>query len=328
MNVLFAGTPAIAVPSLRELAAAGKVRAVLTSPDAPAGRGGRLTPSEVKLAARELGLEVLDPPRLGGSEPAVRELGADLLVAVAYGRIFRPSFLNLFPLGGVNLHPSLLPRHRGPTPIPATILAGDPEGGVTVQRLASEVDSGAILGQLRVPLDGTETTASLTSTLAPLGARLLAEVLRALEDGTVVDREQDHERATFCAKLTKDDGRLDWREDAATLGRKVRAYDSYPGTFTTWGAKGLRILVASPLPGGEAASQAVRGGPGIVLGQDNRYGILVSTGSGVLCVRRLQLETRKALDWRAFLNGVPGFVGTQLGGAPDATTVDPAQNRH
>jgi methionyl-tRNA formyltransferase len=356
VRIIFAGTPALAVPALEEICRSQELCAVLTNPDAPAGRGGRLTPSPVKLAAAALGVPVLQPERLGAEfRDVVRALEPELLVVVAYGRIFGPKFLAVFPRGAINLHPSLLPRHRGPTPIPATILAGDREGGVTIQRVATVVDSGAVLAQERIRLDGTETASGLADSLAALGAGLLAGVARSLEDGTARETEQDHARATFCRKLSRADGLVDWGEDATSIERMVRAYDASPGTYTTCAGKSLSILEASALealppsvaPGlgpqpsmagrgsgpsmdpGRRPSPSMAGGglgpsmaPGVVLGADKRYGIVVSTGRGYLCVRRLQLAARKAMDWRAFLNGTPGFVGSRLGGSDHAETVD------
>jgi methionyl-tRNA formyltransferase len=332
VRILFAGTPAIAVPALEAVARSFDLAAVLTNPDAPAGRGGRLAASPVKQACLSLGLEVLEPARLDAPlVDRVRRLEPELLVVAAYGRIFRPEFLSLFPRGAVNLHPSLLPRHRGPAPIAATILAGDVEGGVTIQRVAAAVDTGAILAQERVPLDGTETAGSLAERLAPLGAELLVRVLEDIEYGRATEREQEHERATYCRKLTKADGLIDWREDALTISRKVRAFDPVPGAYTRCGGRLLNLLDAFPAPAECPPSMAGLGSgpsmaPGVVLRADKRYGILVSTGQGLLCVRRLQLEARKALEWRAFCNGVPGFVGSRLGESDHATTVDAAKS--
>ena len=323
MRILFAGTPALAVPALRQVARVADVCAVLTNPDAPSGRGGRLPSSPIKQVALELGLTGLEPERLDQSlRDRVRSLDPELLVVVAYGRIFRPEFLALFPRGAINLHPSLLPRHRGPTPIPATILAGDAEGGVTIQRVAAPVDSGAILAQERLSLEGTETTRSLSERLASLGAELLMSVIRAIQRGTAAGREQEHGRATFCRKLAKADGLIDWREDAVMIARKVRAFDPFPGAYTTFAGRLLHLLEAAPCPPGSELSPSPGVAPGVVLGTDKRYGILVSTGQGFLCVRRLQLEARKALEWREFRNGVPGFVGSRLGESDHATTVD------
>lgn len=352
MRILFAGTPAIAVPALQAVARAHDLRGVLTNPDAPSGRGSRLASSPVKQAALALGVRVLEPAKLDAAVAEdARSLGAELLVVVAYGRIFRPPFLSMFPRGAINLHPSLLPRHRGPAPIPATILAGDREGGVTIQRLAAAVDSGAILAQERVPLDGTETAGTLAERLAPLGAELLVDVMRRIEQGTATEREQDHARATYCRKLTRADGLIDWREDAVTISRKVRAYDPSPGAYTRCGDRLLYLFDASPAPPeclaslaglgsgpsmapGLAPSPSMAGlgsgpsmAPGVVLRADKRYGIVVSTGGGLLCVKRLQLEARKALEWRAFCNGVPGFVGSRLGDSDHAKTVDAAASR-
>jgi methionyl-tRNA formyltransferase len=228
----------------------------------------------------------------------------------AYGRIFPEEFLSLFPRGGLNVHPSLLPRHRGPSPIPAAILAGDGETGVSVQRLAARMDSGDILAARRIPLSGKETTGSLTPVLAGIGAELLARVLEEVAQGREQGRPQEEAEATYCRLVRKQDGRLPWEREAGELERLVRAYDPWPGAFTSWRGQGLLLLEAAvyplPLPQ-EAAAQ------GLVFGTDNRYGILVRAGRGALGVTRLQLQAKKPMDWRSFLNGRRDFVGSRLG---------------
>ncbi|MCX7028684.1 MAG: methionyl-tRNA formyltransferase [Spirochaetes bacterium] len=312
MRILFAGTPGIAVPSLRETARAHEVCTVLTGPDQPAGRGRAAAPSEVKQAALALGLRVLEADRLdAGVRDAVRALAPELLVVVAFGRIFRQSFLDLFPRGGVNVHPSLLPRHRGPSPIASAILCGDRETGVTVQRIALEVDSGDIYAQRRISLDGTETTGSLTSVFAEVGANLLAEVLASIAVGTAAPVPQAGE--VTCCKLTaKEDGTVDWSEPAAVIERKVRAYDPWPRASTTWEGRPL-LLLHTRLPVGTVvpAPGAV---PGTVLGP-SADGLLVQAGDGPLALVRLQPAFGRPMEWRAFLNGHPGIAGARLGGS-------------
>ena len=186
MRLLFAGTPEIALPALEALHGEGYIQAVLTAPDAPRGRGRKPAASPVKERALELGLPVLSPERLGRAvRDEIGEFQPDLLAVVAYGRIFGPRFLALFPGGGINLHPSILPRHRGPAPLPATILAGDSEWGLTVQRIALEMDAGDILIQQRYPVTGDETTALLTGESAARGATAMLAAVRGLEKGTL-----------------------------------------------------------------------------------------------------------------------------------------------
>ncbi|OHD75224.1 MAG: methionyl-tRNA formyltransferase, partial [Spirochaetes bacterium RBG_13_68_11] len=302
MRVLFAGTPGIAVPSLRETARGHAVCAVLTGPDRPAGRGRTTETSEVKKAALELGLRVLEADRIdAGVRDAVRELAPELLVVVAFGRIFRQSFLDLFPRGGVNVHPSLLPRHRGPSPIASAILCGDRETGVTVQRIALEVDAGEVYAQRRVSLDGTETTGSLTATLAVVGAGLLGEVLASIEAGTAAPVPQSGE-VTCCRLTAKEDGTVGWAEPAAVIERKVRAYDPWPRASTTWEGRPL-LLLHTRLPAGTVVP-VPGAAPGTVLGP-SQDGLLVQAGDGPLALVRLQPAYSRPMDWRAFLNGHP-----------------------
>jgi methionyl-tRNA formyltransferase len=303
MRILFAGSPQLAVPCLEASRVRHQVAAVLTNPDRPAGRRGLPAPTPVKARALELGLPVLEARKLDAELMGqVKALGCELLVVAAFGRIFPEEFLGLFPQGGLNVHPSLLPRHRGPSPIPAAILAGDKETGVTVQRLAARMDSGDILGARSLPLTGSETTGSLTQVLAGLGAELLAEVLEQMEQGRERGKRQEEAAATYCRLLRKEDGRIPWEKEPGYIERLVRACDPWPGAFTSFRRQTLLLLSAAVYPGqppGEAPQ-------GLVFGTDNRYGILVRAGHGVLSVSRLQLQAKKPMDWRS-------FVGSQLG---------------
>jgi methionyl-tRNA formyltransferase len=312
MRVLFAGTPSLAVPSLEKIARS--VVGVLTSPDQPSGRGRLCVPSPVKEAALALGLKLFQPSRLDAAFiNEVRSLAPDLLVVAAYGKIFRHAFLEVFPLGGINLHPSLLPRFRGPSPVSAAILAGDAETGVTVQRMALKFDTGDILAQERYPLRGSETTSGLSEALAARGAGLVESVLAGFESGSpptpIPQREED---ASYCHPLRKEEGQVDWREPAVLLERKVRAYDPWPRASTTLAGELLLLLKSHVHPdtlGSESAPET----PGAILAADKAHGLLVQTGSGVLAVERLQPRFKKAMDWRAFLNGHPDVIGQRLG---------------
>jgi methionyl-tRNA formyltransferase len=310
MRVLFAGTPEIAVPSLRETARRHDVCAVLTAPDRPTGRGRSRAASAVKRAALELGLRLIEADRLdAGVRTMVRDLAPELLVVAAYGRIFRQAFLDLFPRGGVNVHPSLLPRHRGPSPIAAAILSGDRETGVTVQRIALDVDAGDVYGRRTVALDGTETTGSLTAVLAEVGAELLGEVLASVEAGTARAVPQAGE-VTRCRLTAKEDGAVDWTRPAAAIERMVRAYDPWPRASTTWENRQL-LLLNTRLPAGTVGRPGA--GPGAVLGP-SPDGLLVQAGDGPIALVRVQPSFGRPMDWRAFLNGHPGIAGARLGG--------------
>jgi methionyl-tRNA formyltransferase len=320
--MLFAGSPAIAVPSLEALAGlcledpAFRLVGLLTNPDARRGRGGKAAPSDVSAAAGALGVSPvqLKPEKIDAAvREAVAALAPDLLVSFAYGRIFGPRFLSLFPLGGINAHPSLLPRHRGATPIPAAILGRDRETGVSVQRLAPEMDAGDILAQERIPLTGRETTLSLSGIAAEKGAELLVRVIRDIELDRAVETRQNDDEATYCSVIGKDDGLIDWAQGAAELDAKIRAYTPWPLCRTAHRGQELYILEASPYEGA-AGSPRDAAAPGTVLAADGEAGILVQTGNGVLAVSRLQYAAKKALPWRDFLNGARDFVGSRLAG--------------
>jgi methionyl-tRNA formyltransferase len=259
---------------------------------------------------------VIKPESLKGE---ARELAAalrpDLLVSFAYGKIFGPRFLALFPRGGINIHPSLLPKYRGPTPIPQAILAGDRETGITIQRIAPEIDSGDILVQERTPLGGRETAAALGALMARKAAELLPSLLRALEAGSLEARPQNHREASYCSLIAKEDGLIDWSGGVRGIDAKIRAYNPWPLSWTYHGKERLYILEAEPLGEGETG-QSAGSPPGLVLGIDKRRGILVQTGSGILALKVLQYQAKKALEWRAFLNGARNFMGACLGACP------------
>ena len=344
MNILFAGSPAIAVPSLELLAtleldetiAPGlrhRVVGVLTNPDAAKGRGKRMEATDVANTAERISalctsaglpsIPLFKPERLDAdTRAAIQALQPDLLVVVAYGHIFGAKFLSIFPRGGINLHPSRLPKYRGCAPIPAAILNRDTETALSVQRLALEVDSGDLLAVKRLPLDDSATTASLTELAAQKGAPLLLSVIDAIAQGREQATAQDHAAATFCDMLRKEDGLLDWSRGALELDARIRAFTPWPGAFTTSKGLILRILEAKPLSSAWMASSAISAGStisagaaqsGTVLGIDKNSGILVQTGDGVLALGRLQYETKKALDWRSFLNGTRDLIGSRLG---------------
>jgi methionyl-tRNA formyltransferase len=314
VRILFAGSPAIAVPALESLAAmsgGGEIilAGLLTRADSPKGRSGRPDPTECAAAAQRLSIPILKPEKL---DNAVREqtavLKPDLLVSFAYGKIFGPQFLALFPLGGINIHPSLLPKYRGATPIPAAIINREPVTGITIQRLAAEMDSGDILMQEAVPLSGRETTADLSETMAHKAAELLPAAVRGIAGGTLRAQLQDNGAATYCSRIKKEDGLIDWNRSAAEIDAQIRAFDPWPLSWTMHGELMLFVLKAEALENGDNAAA-----PGRVLGKDKKKGILIQTGEGILAVSRLQYQTKKALEWQAFLNGARDFMGARLG---------------
>lgn len=314
MRILFAGTPAIAVPSLKALLESDHTLCgVLTNPDKERGRGRKPAYPAVKEALLEHdpsgSVPVLQFERLRAEErEAVSALKPDLLAVFAYGHIFGPRFLSLFPAGAVNVHPSLLPLHRGAAPIPSAILAGDSETGISIQTIAEKLDSGDILARVRMPLAGNETTESLTAWAAEEGARLLLETIDRIAAGNISPEPQDERLATCSRKIEREDGLIDWSLPAREIDRRIRAFTPWPKGWTTLDGTELYILRASvfgPSPGGP---------PGKVVEVDRERGILVQTGDGLLAIDRLQLKNRKPLDFTSFCNGMPDVKGKLLGG--------------
>lgn len=325
LRILFAGNPEIGVPSLRALAeeappgAPWEVCGVLTHPDKPSGRGKKLRPSPVAQAAAEMGLSLFQPEKLNAAfREEVSRLAPDLLVVIAYGKIFGPRFLGLFPHGGINMHPSRLPLYRGPSPLSAVIAAGESETALTVQQLALEMDSGDILLQVPLTLAPRETTASLTDRVAREAAPLMVKVVSDLAAGQTNPRPQEHDRATYCSLVTKEDGRLDWSRTAGELDCQVRACVPWPLAWTHWGNLSVKVHQARPLGENESFSGdpglpgAGEASPGQVLGVDKKKGFLVKTGGGLLLLETLQLPGRKALEHHAFMNGNRDFAKALL----------------
>ena len=307
MRILFLGTPAFAAIPLRALVAAGHtVIGVVTQPDRPAGRGGALQPPPVKVVALELGLPVLQPPTLKTPDAtaALAALQPDVGVVAAYGEILRKDVLALPPLGYLNIHPSLLPLYRGPSPVAAALLGGDDITGVSVMRLERAMDAGPILAQATIPLPPTARNGPLTEQLFEIGAELLVRVLPLYAAGQITPVVQDHGAATFSSMLSKADGQLDWTLPALVLERRIRAFDPWPGTWTTVEGTTLKILAAHI----EAASaDAV---PGAVLtGEAPR----IATGSGVLVLETVQPAGKRpmaATDWLRGLRGQAVTLGS------------------
>jgi methionyl-tRNA formyltransferase len=269
-----------------------------------------MVPCEVKQKALELGLTVFDPEKLDSQcLEKIAAIKPDLLVVVAFGTIFKKDFLDLFPFGGINLHPSALPKYRGPSPLNAALLGGDPEIGITVQRLALKMDSGEILVQKTYPLDPRANAADLTSWAGETGADLVAEAVRGLRAGTLSGIPQDDRAATFCRIIKKEDGLIHWDHCAVQIDRMIRAYQPWPRAYTVWKGQILFIDEAFPLPS-PAGTQT----GGLVSGIDKASGILVQTKDGLLAIKRLQLASKKPVDFQSFMNGNKDIIGSVLGG--------------
>ena len=311
VRVVFMGTPQPAVGVLDATAAIAaangwSVVAAYTAPDRPAGRGRRLSPSPVRERVETLGIPVLTPQRLTPPEEQerFRSLRADLVVLAAYGLLLPPPFL-FEPLhGAVNVHPSLLPRHRGAAPVAAAILAGDTETGVTLMTMDEGLDTGPTLARQVFPLNGDERTPGLTARLFALGCELLAEVLPGYVAGKVAPVPQPDEGATYTPRISKADAMIDWRDPAALIERKVRAYDPWPGTATLWEGRRLAITdaAADPETGIASGEIGTRG-----------EGVFVGTGEGALRLLRVKLEGRQEMSAAEFLRGHSTFGSARLG---------------
>ena len=312
MRIVFMGTPEFAAPVLRALVDAGHdVVAVYTRPDRRAGRGKRLAAPPVKGAALELGLSVRQPASLRRDEEAqreIRELAPDAIVVAAYGLFLPPDTLSVPRLGCVNIHPSLLPRYRGPSPVVTALLNGDDSTGVTLMVPDEGMDTGPILAVRETAIGPDEDAPALTARLFDMGAALLVETLPAWERGEVRPVAQDESLASVTSLVSREDGEIDWRLPASRIERMTRAYNPWPGAFTTWRGSTLKVVSARAREGkaGDAES------PGLVVALADG-GIGVRTGDGVLGLRRVQLAGRAAPDARDFARGYRDFVGSVLG---------------
>jgi methionyl-tRNA formyltransferase len=314
LRVAFLGTAELACASLKALhdSAEYEVVSVITQPDRPKGRSLQPNPSPVKTLAQQLGLPILQPEK--ARDPALQQqlatLDLTLAVVVAYGQILPPALLDLPAKGCVNVHASLLPRHRGAAPIQWAILEGDPLTGVTIMKLDAGLDTGPILAQRTTPIEAADTAVSLHHRLAQLGAQLLLEILPLYLQGRIQPQPQPSEGASYARKISRADGRIDWTAPARAIWNRVRAFTPWPGTFALFPStpqpRGLKIWRAEVVatPGSPA--------PGTVL-ETTAAGIVVACGSGALRIQDLQLEGGRQLSAEAFIAGHPIPPGTRLG---------------
>ncbi len=304
-RIVFMGSPEFSVPSLQALAAHYSVVGVVTQPDRPAGRGQTLTPPPVKVLAQQLGLPTIQPPKLRLPE-AMQQLHdwqPDLIVVTAFGQILRREVLELPAYGCVNVHASLLPRWRGAAPINAAILHGDPHSGVTIMRMDAGVDTGPLINQRSTAIKPDETATSLAERLAVLGADLLVESLPGYFSGELAPQPQDESGATYAPMLMKEDGELDFKLGAIELERKVRAFQPWPGAFTTWLGGPLKVQRARAAfdPQIEA---------GLSPGSRTLYQGLpaICTGQGLLVLEELQPAGKKSMAGKIFLQGARNWL--------------------
>lgn len=300
MRVVFMGTPDFAVGTLEAIVAAGhEVVGVVTQPDKPQGRSKSLVPTPVKAAALAHGLNVYQPTRIRNEEAVatVRAMEPDVIVVVAFGQIIPKEILDMAPHGCINVHASLLPAYRGAAPIQWAVLNGEKETGVTIMRMDEGLDTGDVIAKVIVPLDEKETSESLFDKLSAAGAKLLAETLPSIGDGTAVYEKQPEESPTaYAGMIKKQMGLIDWNRSAVEIERWVRGMNSWPSAYTKLDGKTLKIWSS------HIEDEKQTGEAGKVLRAD-KTGMYVQTGCGVLCIEELQLEGKKRMTVDAFLRG-------------------------
>lgn len=313
LRVVFMGSGDIGLPSLLWLGSAPNIQlvGVVTQPDKPVGRSQKLTAPPTKELADRLAVPVLQPAKVRKPEPLaeIRALSPDLIVVMAYGQILPKSLLEMPRIACINLHASLLPRHRGAAPIQAAILAGDRETGITSMHMSEGLDTGDIILQDSIPILHRETGGSLHDRLAELGPAILAETVTQLAAGTAPRIKQDEAKADYAPKLDRDSGRVDWTQPAFYLDRLVRAMNPWPGAYTVLESPGnlLRLKLHRVLP-----IHRLAGAPGTVM-RHVRRGIIVGTGEGSLLLLEVQLEGKRRMSASEFLRGFQLPIGTQLG---------------
>jgi methionyl-tRNA formyltransferase len=315
MRVVFIGTGDIGVPSLKALATTGfhEVQAVFTQPDRPAGRNLKLRPPPVKVAARELDLPVFQPEKIRMPDALGKlvTLKPDVIVVAAYGQILPKAILSLPRFGCINIHASLLPRHRGASPIQAAILEADSESGVTIMEVDEGLDTGDILFKVATPIEPGDTAGSLHDRLAQLAPDALLACLDLLGRGAVSREKQDGALATYAPKLRRKDGEIAWNKPAEEIERRIRAMTPWPGaySFVTLGDT-QTILKIHRAKIWKASSEPA----GTVVSADDG-GILVAAGKGGIVLKDIQIAGGKRLTAAEFLRGHPITLGTQLGEA-------------
>jgi methionyl-tRNA formyltransferase len=322
VRLVFLGSPTFALPTLKALREAGHAIALVVSqPDRPAGRGRQSTPPPVAAYAREQSLPLWQTASLRGPEAEERLRGVEpeAMALAAFAALVPRNVLAIAPI--LNVHPSLLPRWRGASPIQSTLLAGDDETGVSIIRLVAAMDAGPIVLQERVAIAPEDDYVTLEARLAELGARLLVRAFAEQPEG----QPQDDSQATYCKKIERDDARIDWSQPAEAIWRQVRAYRGWPQAFTDWDGKLLKVLQARPVPGPLLAGPANQSGPGLIQSPQDEGSLapgtllvsggtpVVATGSVGLRLEHVVLEGRKPMSGEELLRGYPRLNGARLG---------------
>ena len=302
------GSPEFAVPPLLALGADGyDIVAVYTQPDKPSGRGRGMSPSPVKRAAISLGLPVIQPPSLKKTPETILELTRlkpEIIIVAGYGQILPRAVLDLPRFGCLNLHPSLLPRHRGAAPVVATLLAGDTWAGTSVMLMEAGLDTGPVLARASVLIREEDTTGLLSGKLSRISSSLLLDVIPRWVRGQIEPQAQNEALATCFKTIQKEAGQIDWNLPATVIFRQIRAFQPWPGAYTSYRGKTLKITA------GHVLDQVSVQPPGTVIAQPGSFAVV--TGKGTLGITRVQLEGKQEMPSTEFLRGQPGMVGVHL----------------
>jgi len=309
LKVLFLGTSAFACPALEILLASPhEIIGVVTQPDRPKGRGQKLSPPAIKSLALAKKIPIFQPEKLRhpSSVELIKSLAPELIAVVAYGQILPPSLLSFPPRGCVNVHGSLLPKYRGAAPIARAILAGEAQTGVTTILMDAGMDTGPVLLTQETEIAETDTLGTLQDRLSQMGGDLLLQTLEGLDQGAITPRPQDHSQASYAPKIEKEEGHINWHIPARQLFNLLRAFDPWPGAFTDWSGRSLKLFLPAFLD--SESSEA----PGTVVEASAR-GLRIATSQGYLLVQELQLENRPRMKVTEFLRGYRLLAGTVLG---------------
>jgi methionyl-tRNA formyltransferase len=315
LRIVFIGSPEFAVVPLQFLVLSGhKVAAVYTRPDKPAGRGRSPKPTPIKEASLSWNLPVIQVPSFKHPGPVdqLAEFKPEAIVVAAFGQILPPAVLEIPCYGCLNIHPSLLPKYRGASPVAAAILAGDEFAGVSVMRLDEGMDTGPIFSRAKIPILPQDTASSLTFKLFQIGARMLLQVLADLPGGKWLPEPQNEADASYTREITKEEGQIDWRLPAIDIWRRVRAYQPWPGAYTYWQGKLLKIIDSVPLST-ETDAEAGRVVALLPEQMQSGAGFGIMTGNGLLGILKLQTEGKRTTGAEEFIRGQRDFIGSALG---------------
>lgn len=306
-KIVFFGTSDFAIPALEKLLTDNwQIAAIITQPDRPVGRKQITTPPPIKEFAENNNLTVWQPEKLANYKTQIANCKPDLFVVADYGKIIPQSILDLAKFGCLNIHPSLLPKYRGPSPIETALLDGQDKTGVTIMLLDKEMDHGLILAQEKAKIGQEESKSRLEERLAQMGANLLAKVLPKFLDGGIKPEAQDHATATYTKILTREDGQIDWKKSAQEIYNQYRAFHPWPGIFTIWEDQRLKIIK----PEMSAEHQSDKATGQVFLNSNNE--LSVNCGKGSLVLHEIQLEGKIIMNSKEFIRGYAAIVGTVL----------------